>query len=649
MFKLEEVSKTYKLSGGAVVHALDGISLTLPDKGMVFVVGKSGSGKSTFLNILGGLDKPSSGDVSFNGNRFSTFKDKQFSNYRNNVIGFIFQEFNLLDSMTVSENIAVPLSLQSVKEKGKRVAEALRKVELEGYEKRKTNQLSGGEKQRVAIARALVKEPKLILADEPTGNLDSETSGTVFKLLKKLSRDYLVVVVTHDLESAKAYSDYMVGLSDGKVLFNTCPATEEHSEPLKDYKTSLPFTVSLKMGVGNLLKKPVRSVMIILMIMLTVFCITMAQVFFTYSPAQTHARLLQESGLTFFELVSNKSDETEQPIIGLPDQKVVTQQQILALKEEYPDMVFLPCIGKLSWLCESGEDLTAFGFEFLGEYTELDSQSKYLTYDVVQKAYDSGRYLIKNDDGDYVMLRKSEYPIDVLAGRELIDGSGQMFVLAGIVKLDTVLNVNEYKEIYGQRDVPESFFRTDFKDFTDPPTIASLAVKVSSMKNLKSFFEEVPRYGFYVSSPLTLYLNYLQPKFMDTQSIFAVLGALLFVIMFILVVNLISGGILSRKKEIGILKALGAKNGNIWTMFLIESLIIACVTFILGMLLYLPALNVLNKAFALSDKLPLQLFIVNFWGPFTLAAATIGLVLSATILPLLRINKMTPISAVKSI
>lgn len=218
MLETKDLVKIYKPKRGVPVTALDGISLKLPDRGMVFLLGKSGSGKSTLLNVLGGLDKYDSGEITIKGVSSQNFKQKHFDSYRNTYVGFIFQEYNILDGFNVGANIALAIELQGRKASDDEINRILREVDLDGYGDRKPNELSGGQKQRVAIARALVKNPEIIMADEPTGALDSNTGKQVFETLKKLSYEKLVIVVSHDRDFAETYADRIIELADGKVI-----------------------------------------------------------------------------------------------------------------------------------------------------------------------------------------------------------------------------------------------------------------------------------------------------------------------------------------------------------------------------------------------------------------------------------------------
>lgn len=217
MIKVEHLQKTYNLDKTNSTHAINDISFSLPDKGMIFIVGKSGSGKSTLLNILGGLDDFDSGSVIVDGNDLSKMSHSDFNKYRSGYISFIFQDHFLIDDLKVKDNVMLSLNIINQNDPNL-VKETLDKVELGEKFESFPQELSGGERQRVAVARAIIKEPKLILCDEPTGNLDDKTTKLVFDVLKDLSNDRLVVVVSHDMESARIYADRIIELFGGKII-----------------------------------------------------------------------------------------------------------------------------------------------------------------------------------------------------------------------------------------------------------------------------------------------------------------------------------------------------------------------------------------------------------------------------------------------
>ncbi len=217
MIQVKGLTKVYKSRRSGKCTALDHISFTLPDRGFVFVIGKSGSGKTTLLSLLGGLDSITSGEIIENGRHVEKFSLGEQVYYRNSTIGFIFQDFHLIDELTIFENVALALDLQGERD-GEKVQRALENTGLGDQGRKYPKELSGGQKQRVAIARALVKEPSVILADEPTGNLDSKTTAQILDILKELSKTKLVVIVSHNLSDAERYADEILELSDGKIL-----------------------------------------------------------------------------------------------------------------------------------------------------------------------------------------------------------------------------------------------------------------------------------------------------------------------------------------------------------------------------------------------------------------------------------------------
>ena len=218
MLSIKDLVKVYSAKGASGVRALNSVSIDFPEKGMVFLLGRSGSGKSTLLNVIGGLDKPTSGEIIVKGRSSKDFTMSDFDSYRNTFIGFVFQDYNLLHEFTVEENIAIALRLQNKPNDKDAVDAILKQVELDGLAKRKPNTLSGGQMQRVAIARALIKNPEIIMADEPTGALDSNTGKQILDTLKKLSETRLVIVVSHDRTFAEEYGDRIIELKDGNVI-----------------------------------------------------------------------------------------------------------------------------------------------------------------------------------------------------------------------------------------------------------------------------------------------------------------------------------------------------------------------------------------------------------------------------------------------
>lgn len=229
MLQLKNITKTYAEKSDGEVAALKGISLAFRPSEFVSILGPSGCGKTTLLNIIGGLDRYSDGDLLINGVSTKTYRDKDWDTYRNHSIGFVFQSYNLIPHLTILENVELSMTLGGVPkaDRRKRAKEALIRVGLKEKLNKKPNQLSGGQMQRVSIARAIVNNPAIILADEPTGALDSETSITVMELLKEISETKLVIMVTHNPDLAEKYSDRIIRMLDGEVTEDTSPLSDD--------------------------------------------------------------------------------------------------------------------------------------------------------------------------------------------------------------------------------------------------------------------------------------------------------------------------------------------------------------------------------------------------------------------------------------
>lgn len=263
MLKLNNIKKDYK-TGDFVQHALKGISLNFRENEFVAILGPSGSGKTTLLNIIGGLDRYTTGDLIIDGKSTKKFKDKDWDAYRNHAIGFVFQSYNLIGHISVLENVEMGMTLSGMGSslRKKKALSLLEKVGLKEHAHKKPNQLSGGQMQRVAIARALANDPKIILADEPTGALDSKTSKQIMELIKEISKDKLVIMVTHNRELAESYATRIVEMKDGELINDSKPFKDDKkSGNLKITKTAMSFLTALRLSFGNIRTKKGRTIL----------------------------------------------------------------------------------------------------------------------------------------------------------------------------------------------------------------------------------------------------------------------------------------------------------------------------------------------------------------------------------------------------
>lgn len=267
MLQIKDIRKQY-ITGNLVQQALDGVSLNFRENEFVSILGPSGSGKTTLLNIIGGLDRYDDGDLIINGISTKKYKDRDWDSYRNHTIGFVFQSYNLIPHQSVLANVELALTISGISkaERRERAKKALEEVGLGDQIHKKPNQMSGGQMQRVAIARALVNNPKVLLADEPTGALDTETSVQVMELLKEVAKDRLVIMVTHNPELAEEYATRIVRLRDGKITDDSNPyLVEEASEETLRHenmgKSSMSYLTALSLSFNNLKTKKARTLL----------------------------------------------------------------------------------------------------------------------------------------------------------------------------------------------------------------------------------------------------------------------------------------------------------------------------------------------------------------------------------------------------
>ena len=267
MLQIQHICKEYR-TGNLIQKALDDVSLNLRDNEFVAILGPSGSGKTTLLNIIGGLDRYDSGDLIINGISTKKYKDRDWDSYRNHTIGFVFQSYNLIPHQTVLANVELALTISGIgkSERRKRATEALEKVGLGAQLHKRPSQMSGGQMQRVAIARALVNDPDILLADEPTGALDSDTSVQVMDLLQEVAKDRLVVMVTHNPELAEQYATRIVTLKDGVIRSDTDPFEVDETvmgvaEHRNMGKSSMSFLTALALSFNNLKTKKARTLL----------------------------------------------------------------------------------------------------------------------------------------------------------------------------------------------------------------------------------------------------------------------------------------------------------------------------------------------------------------------------------------------------
>lgn len=405
MLELKNIKKTYRV-GDVETRALDDISVSFREQEFVAILGTSGSGKTTCLNIVGGLDRYDSGDLIINGKSTKNFKDREWDAYRNNSIGFIFQSYNLISHLSIVANVEMGMTLSGVSaaEKHWRAQEALEKVGLKDHLHKKPNQLSGGQMQRVAIARALANDPDILLCDEPTGALDTVTSVQIMDLIKEIAGDKLVIMVTHNPELAEQYADRIVKFQDGKIISDSNPySCEKENKEFSLKKTSMSFLTALKLSANNIRTKLGRTFLTSFASSIGIIGIAVIlslSVGFQMQIDKFEADTLQQMPIIISQQSMNLDTET-----------MIKMGEEQEKYEDYPD-------DKKIYLFDSMQDTMTHTNKFTDEYLEyvnnMDSSlCKGVTYSRLVNMN-----MIRKDGEDYVPVTSanmnwSPYPVSL--------------------------------------------------------------------------------------------------------------------------------------------------------------------------------------------------------------------------------------------
>jgi ABC-type lipoprotein export system ATPase subunit len=627
MIELLKVNKTYTSKSKIKVKALDNINLQFNSKGLVFILGKSGSGKTSLLNIIGGLDSANTSKILINGKELKRFDERTCSEYRNSYIGFVFQEYNLMNNLNVYDNIALSLRLQKKNVSDEMIRKVLEEVELLGLENRQLDELSGGQKQRVAIARALIKDPVIILADEPTGNLDSETSIQIFELFKKLSQTKCVIVVSHDAEFAYQYADRIIELSDGHVVKDTNTiVSDEPIEIPNKIRAKLPFSLIWKMSFGNILKNKLRLFVtcIIVSFLVAVLSTVYTSLYVSNDVTIDLLDMSKQDHLLIVEPVPYQSNVIVSPSVGYNPLRRLNSDVLIKIKQISEDnqAYFYPksqimlndewlTIGHMdidwsdSSIIESNlipkpnNELLSNIQGSLLSFTSVNDESELLTklvgrapinrYEVVISNYLAQLLLVHN----YPEIDSLEALIDQdiwinFSDRLKLNLVGIVINETPLLRSDTTILNTSFTNLY----VHSSFIRTN----PFPTSLSSYGVKVSDQTNVKHLIQDLKKIGTFTILPrytdaLNRYTRY------ELTLIMGLLVPLIGYFMIVFLGNYIASSILFRKKQIGILRALGCEVSEMNKIFLIEAMFIGLFIMILVLLMVPFMIDILNFAF----------------------------------------------------
>ena len=618
MIEISNVNKKYQSKANEEVVAIDGINLKFNHNGLVFILGKSGSGKSTFLNILGGLDSANTSRILINNKKLNRFDETTCSEYRNTYIGFVFQEYNLLDDLNVYDNIALALEMQNREVDRETVLNILKEVDLEGLEERELDELSGGQKQRVAIARALVKKPEIILADEPTGNLDSETSEQVFELFKRISKDKLIICVSHDAEYAHKYADRIIEISDGKIIRDTNPEVlQDDVQAPEMIRPVLPKSFIYHMSIGNILNNKLRMVVTTVIVAFLMAILTAVYTTLNVSSG-VDIDLFKASAMNHLMLQPRNSETRE-----LSSNQLVKIQSILP---EYDASLY-----KRVNLIIDGEILNISNLTF----GELNASS--LSSENTRLLSASNLEIIKQLPLNFVEtsvgsdLYSDLIGVEPMNNHEVVISSylADLMIQSGYLKEGTLIDFNSYQEIINQgvdivledttlRIVGVLPHKTPIldKELTALYTVYSnIYVQRGFISNV-GFESQLNNYGVYITNYTSLpslmhdvknagYIN-LSPVYSDALENFtrfelslliSVIVPLIGYLALVFLANYISSSIIYRKKQIGILRAMGNFISNIEHVFRLEAIIVGSIIMIIAYFLTPYFVNIMNFAY----------------------------------------------------
>ena len=457
MLKLKNITKTY-ISGNEKVEALKGINIEFRESEFVSILGQSGCGKTTLLNIIGGLDRYTTGDLIINEKSTKDFKDRDWDSYRNYSVGFVFQSYNLITHQTVLSNVELALTISGVskKEKRQRAIKALEEVGLKDQINKKPNQLSGGQMQRVAIARALVNNPDIILADEPTGALDTKTSMQVMEILKEISKNKLIIMVTHNPELAEKYSSRVIKILDGKIIDDSNPIQNDEKQENKKEKdqklkrTSMKFFTAIHLSLNNLMTKKARTI-------LTSFAgsigiIGIALILSLSSGVQDYINRVQEEALTSYPLtIEEESVDITSAISEIRKDTMSDKEQQSAIEDKiYSNNI----IGDM--LSIMGSKIQSNNLELFKKYLESEESNIKDYTTAIGYEYDLNLQLYKSDTSSGILQVNPNTVLDSIGIPS--EGMGANIILSDVwseMFENEEINKKMYKIVSGK--MPENY------------------------------------------------------------------------------------------------------------------------------------------------------------------------------------------------
>ena len=654
VLQLNAVHKAYKLAGGKVFPVLKDVNVSFDKGELVSIIGESGSGKSTLMNVIGGLDSDFSGEIVVDGKNIGDFNEKELDQYRKNKIGFVFQSFNLIPHLTVLDNVTIAMTLSNVskQERTKRAEEILTQVGLKNHIHKKPDQLSGGQKQRVAIARALINDPEIIIADEPTGALDSETTEQVLEIIKDIAkRGKLVIMVTHS-ERVAQHSSRVIEIADGHIISDTKGPALAHVIEEKEHtvinknKQNLSFGSAIKIAFQNMKEKLSRNIWVSLGASIGIMSVIL--MFSLGNGVKTYFNDSMDSMVNPLVIeVNMPTDESEESSSGtqLPPEAMLSMMGVQTPFEEED-------IEKLSEVehvvsVEKAFNLMAIGTNTI-EYNDKTGSIMMLatvSSNLTETGIKEGK--VPNKNG--IMITEG---IDRALGGDMIGKN---------VTVNVVINKQVFSGEYTVSGIcatvgndPNSGMDMVYVNFDDlaqlakdnnydlqPTTMYLVTDDEAYVEDIKA---EVKELGYSGSTQETMTKVFNEMLDVLTMVLSGVSGISLFVsaIMILVVLHI---SVVERTKEIGVLKAIGARRKDIKRIFVSEAFLIGLCSGIIGVVissLLSVAANVLsNKMFDVSIIIPKPHYLI--FG----VLASIAISMLAGILPASKAAKLDPVDSLR--
>ena len=683
MLQVNIKSKIYKMKNEDF-KALDNVKFEVENSGIVCILGPSGSGKTTLMNIIGALDSDFDGDVSINNKSIKEFKSKDLDSYRKNTIGFIFQQFYLINKFTSHDNVKVALNLSNVKDKKNKVLELLKQVEMDKFSKRKVNVLSGGQKQRVAIARTLSNDPDIILADEPTGALDSKISSEIMELLKRLSKTKLILIITHSQELADKYADTIIRMEDGKVINIENVKEKDETKVAENVvsetnsKSSMSFFKAFTYSLKNLLSRKARVVSTSIGMSIGIVGIGLALALSngTMNMAKSQIESIMPTNMITVNVKNSGDRKPMKDMITGDDSKTIKYPDILEIQKlnnninhywAIPTNIYVDFFSETSIIKEDAESVEL-------EPTSFYTQNGFEPYENIEGNLTLGRKPENKDEtvislntAEYLIGSNSSLGIKDLIGKDLYIKFGPMqsygkenvnnkvlsYKIVGITSINTI-GYSTYQYSIDTLELYETLFDMKKEDMKFSQTFVYLNNNLSS-EEIKAVLTDIntkqDKLEFVGAAESSLSgaetaLNVVRNVLIGFSSISVIVAVLMIGIVIYI-------SVIERIGEIGILRAIGARRKDIRNIFLCESIIIGLFSGILGVLVTQGLCLIINQVIVtILNNYGMNMGNVQIANLSNIAAASLIIVcviLSAIagIIPSLKASKMDPIVALR--